>query len=144
MAPKSSEGEALVLYLTIKKELPAGYSLAEKPYPNPGLYRSTTMPEVAKRLKQHRDGEPVTVLTAAQVTFVSEGKQDINVAIYKLKDSDTAKRTVDEMHIKQFSSRYLQKGRYIVFVDTPYIPEIMMAADRIQTTLSKRGLPTDK
>ena len=144
LAPKSSEEEALVSYLTIKKELPAGYSLGEKPYPNPGLYRSTAMPEVAKRLKQHRDGEPVAVLTAAQVTFVSEGKRDINVTIYKLKDSDTAKRTVSEMFIKQFSSRYLQKGRYIVFVDTPYVPEIIMTADRIQTILSERDLPTDQ
>ena len=42
LAPKSSEEEALVSYLTIKKELPAGYSLDEKPYPNPGLYRSTS------------------------------------------------------------------------------------------------------
>ena len=144
LAPKSSEEEALVSYLTIKKELPAGYSLDEKPYPNPGLYRSTTMPEVAKRLKQHRDGEPVTVLMAAQVTFISEGKQDINVAIYKLKDSETAKRTVAEMYIHQSPSRYLQKGRYIVLVDTPYVPEIMMAADRIQTILSERDLPTDQ
>ena len=144
LAPKSSEEEALVSYLAIKKELPAGYSLDEKPYPNPGLHRSTAMPEVAKRFKWHRDGEPVIVLKAAQATFVSEDKQDINVTIYKLKDSDTAKLTVGEMYAKPFSSRYLQKGRYIVFVDTPNVPETIKAADRIQTILTERELPTDK
>ena len=102
------------------------------------------MPKVAKQFKWHRIGEPVTVLMAAQVTFASEGKQDINVVIYKIKDSDTARRTVAEMYVKQFARRYLQKGRYIVFVDTPYVPEIIMTADRIQTILSERDLPTDQ
>ena len=139
-APKSSEEEALVSYLTIREELPAGYSLVEKPYPNPGIHRPTTMPQVAKRLKHHRSGEPVTVLMAAQATFVSEGKPDIDVAIYKLKDTDTAKRTVAEMYVKPFSSRYLQKGRHVIFVDAPNLPEVMKAADRIQVKVGQAML----
>ncbi len=141
LAPASRKEKALVSYITITDELPAGYALDRKPYPNPGVYRRTSLPELARSLQLHRIGREVRLFMTAKAVFVSEGQRDIHVFIYKLNDSATAARTVSEIYRKPFSDRYLQKGPYVIFVDAAHGPERIDSGDRIQAILNQRELP---
>lgn len=143
LPPAHAEEEAVVAFLEIGDELPAEYHLAEKPFPNPGIYRGTSLPIVAKGLQRHRLGDAVPLTMAARAVFVSNGHEDIRVQVYQLNDADIAKRTVDEMYIMPFAAGYLRKGRCIIFIDAEHWPEREAAGERIQVILTERKLMTE-
>lgn len=138
--PETDVERALVSYLTIREELPFGYRLVERRHSNPGMYRSTELPQVAKSLKHHRSGRAVRVLLAARATYAGEDQRDIEVTGYKLKDATAAAKLVSEMFIRPFRNRYLQKGPYVIFVNCEHWPERIEAGDAIQEILKQRKL----
>lgn len=141
LAPTTPEERALISFLTIDEELPAGFSREQKPWPLPGLIRHTALPQTAETLQRHRSGPPPRLSSAAKTVFVSGEETDIDVYVWELRDKATAAQTVDEIHFERFADRYLQKGRYVIFVDSGWGVNRIAAGDRILAILRDRKLP---
>lgn len=144
LEPTTDEERTLVSFLTVKMDLPGGYALEDRPHPNPGVYRPTSLPELAQTLRQHRDGRSPRLFLAAKATYVSEGQQDISAFVYRLENEADAIQLVSEVYMERFANRYLQKGSYVIFLDGIHGTERIAATQAIQTQLEKRDLAVPK